>query len=120
MSRSDIERLKTQVEGSSSLDRELLAQADEVLRRTFSGVPASSDAISGQVEHILHVVDSVLPTWTIQLTGKAMEPNGHWRCSLRRSRGNDEDELIGLGSGAVVGLALVAALLHVAMQKTPH
>ena len=49
-----------------------------------------------------------------------MEPDGHWRCSLRESRGSDEDEMIGLGSGAAVGVALVAALLHVAAQKATH
>ena len=35
-----------------------------------------------------------------------MEPDGHWRCSLRESRGSDEDEMIGLGAGAAVGVAL--------------
>jgi hypothetical protein len=39
---------------------------------------------------------------------------------LRESRGSDEDEMIGLGAGAAVGVALVAALLHVAAQKAAH
>lgn len=120
MVKSEIERLKSQVEAASSLDHELLAQTDEALRQIFPGVPAFPKGSSCPVEHILHVVDIALPTWTIQLTGKAMEPNGHWLCSLRKSRGRDEDEVIGLGSGAVVGLALISALLHVALQKTPH
>ena len=120
MSRPEIERLKTQVEAASLLDHELLTKAYDALRPIFPEMPASFEASSGQVEEILHIVQIVAPNWTIQLTGKAMEPNGHWRCSLRRSRSNDEDEVIGLGFGAVVGLALVAALLHVALQKTPR
>lgn len=120
MSKSEIEALKKRVETAASLDRDLLAQTLFAIRRVFPKAPASLEATSDSVEQILHLVDTVLPTWTIQLTGKAMEPDGHWRCSLRVSRGSDEDEMIGLGSGAVVGLALVAALLHVALLKTPH
>ena len=120
MSRSEIERLKMQVEGASSLERELLAQSVKALRQVFPTIPASLEVDSGVVERLLHIVDTILPAWTIQLTGKALEPNGHWRCSLRQTRGSDEDEVIGLGTGAVVSLALVAAMLHVALQKTPH
>lgn len=120
MNKFEIERLKMQVEAAPSLDRELLAQAENALRSVFPAVPAILEVNVGVVEQLLHTVDTILPTWTIQLTGKALEPNGHWRCSLRQTRGSDEDEMIGLGTGAVVGLALVAALLHVALQKAPH
>ena len=120
MSKSEIEALKNRVEAASALSGELLAQTAAVIRRAFPKAPASLEAALASVEQVLHLVDTVLPTWTIQLTGKAMEPDGHWRCSLRESRGSDEDEMIGLGTGAVVGLALVAALLHVAAQKSAN
>jgi len=47
--------------------------------------------------------------------GDRTGPDGH--CSLRENRDSDEDEVIGLGSGATVGLALVAALLRVALAR---
>lgn len=120
MSKSEIEALKKRVETASTLDGDMLGQAVGAIRRVFPKAPASVEASSDLVEQVLHLVDTILPSWTIQLTGKAMEPDGHWRCSLRESRGSDEDEVVGLGTGAVVGLALVAALLHVALQKAPH
>ena len=46
---------------------------------------------------MLHLIDMALPGWSIQLTGKATEPDGHWRCSLRETRGSDEIEIVGLG-----------------------
>lgn len=120
MIKSDIEHLIGEVEAAASLDPALLTRTAEVLRLVFPNTPFSTEATSDVVEQVLHLVDTVLPTWTIQLTGKAMEPDGHWRCSLRESRGRDEDEVIGLGSGAVAGLALVAALLRVALAKSAH
>lgn len=118
MNKSDIERLIAEVEAAASLDRALLTRTTKVLHLVFPNTPFSIEETSDMVEQVLHLVDTILPTWTIQLTGKAMEPDGHWRCSLRETRGLDEDEMIGLGSGAVVGLALVAALLRVAHAKS--
>jgi hypothetical protein len=120
MTKSEIEALKKRVEAASALDGDLLARTADAVRRAFPKAPAALEATLTSVEQVLHLVDTVLPTWTIQLTGKAMEPDGHWRCSLRETRGSDEDETIGLGTGAAVGVALVAALLHVAAQKATH
>ena len=119
MSKSEIEELKKRVETASALDGELLAKTAALVLRVFPKAPPSLDETLNSVEEVLHLIDTILPAWTIQLTGKAMEPHGHWRCSLRESRASDEDEMIGLGTGAVVGLALVDALLHVAHQKAP-
>lgn len=118
MSETEITALMTRVKAAASLDDGLLAEATAALRRVFPKMSAPSTAAAEPVEQALHLVDVCLPGWTIQLTGKAQEPNGHWRCSLRQSRGSDEDEVIGLGSGALVALALLEALLHVARQKS--
>lgn len=117
MSTSEIERLIDEVEAAATLDRGLLTRAVEALRVVFPDAPLSFAPTSELVEQVLHLTDRLLPTWTIQLTGKAMEPDGHWRCSLRETRGSDEDEMIGLGSGAAVGLALLAALLRAALAQ---
>ncbi len=117
MSKAEIATLRKRIESASSLDGRLLSEAFAVLCRVFPNAPEAVGVTSEPVEEVLHLVDIFLPGWTIQLIGKAMEPDGHWRCSLRVSRGTDEDEMIGLGTGAVVGLALLDALLHVAHQK---
>lgn len=120
MIKSEIERLIEKAETAKSLDATLVTRAAEVLHLVFPNTPLPLAKTSDVVDQILHLIDTLLPTWTIQLTGKAIEPDGHWRCSLRETRGSDEDEIIGLGSGAVLGLALVAALLRVALSKASH
>jgi hypothetical protein len=117
MIKADILNVMNRVRGASSLDAALLVDAAEVVRRVFPSVPVLSQATLEPVEAILHLIDLCLPGWSIQLTGKATEPNGHWRCSLRETRGSDEIDLVGLGAGKVVALALLEALLNVAQQK---
>ncbi len=118
MSKAEIATLMKEVEGAGSLDGAILARITTVVRRVFPKAPELSAVPIEPVEEILHLVDMCLPGWTIQLTGKAEEPDGHWRCSLRQSRGSDEDEVIGLGSGRLVAVALLVALLHVAQQRS--
>lgn len=120
MVNSGIERLIEEVEGAAQLDRAMLARTADVLRRVFPEADLSVAAPSDPVGQALHLVDAFLPTWTIRLTGNATGPDGHWHCSLRESRGSDEDELIGFGTGPVIGLAVVAALLRVASAKAAH
>jgi hypothetical protein len=117
MIKADIMNMMTRIKGATALDGALLIDAAEVVRRVFPSVPALSEPTLEPVEAALHLIDLCLPGWSIQLTGKAMEPNGHWRCSLRETRGSDEIDLVGLGSGPVVALALLEALLNVAEQK---
>ena len=117
MTKTDILNVIQRVKGASALDAALLAEAAAVVRKVFPSVPALSQPVIEPVEEVLHLVDMALPGWSIQMTGKAMEPNGHWRCSVRETRGSDEIEIVGLGTGPVVALALLEALLGVALQK---
>lgn len=117
MSKSEIRSLMAEMQGSTSLDRPKLDSAVVLMRRVFPKLPDPAKAGVDHVGQLLHMIDACLPGWTIQLTGKASEPDGHWRCSLRETRGSDEVDIVGLGAGPVVELALIEALLHVAEQK---
>lgn len=117
MGKADILNVMQRVKGASALDNALLAETADVVRRVFPSVPVLSQPVLEPVEEVLHLIDMALPGWSIQLTGKAMEPDGHWRCSVRETRGSDEIEIVGLGTGPVVALALLEALLSVALQK---
>lgn len=117
MSKSEILSLIGQIKGEPVLSDEVVERAAVLVRRVFPKMP---EPVAGRGDHVgqlLHMVDVCLPGWTIQLTGKASEPDGHWRCSLRETRGSDEVEVIGLGMGRIVEVALLEALLHVAEQK---
>jgi hypothetical protein len=117
MTKTDILNVMQRVKGASALDDDVLAEAAGVVRRVFPSAPVPTPLALEPVEEVLHLIDMALPGWSIQLTGKAMEPNGHWRCSLRETRGSDEIEVVGLGTGPAVALALLEALLDVAGQK---
>lgn len=116
MSKTDIHTMMERVKAATALDSALLSDAAKVVRRVFPAMPAPSAQGSELIEQVLHMIDQALPFWSINLTGKATEPDGHWRCSLRETRGSDDIELVGLGSGPVVALALLEALLSVAEQ----
>jgi hypothetical protein len=117
MTKADILNVTQRLKRASTLDKELLVEAAAVLRRTFPVVPVLTELVLEPVEEVLHLIDMALPGWSIQLTGKAMQPDGHWRCSVRETRGSDEIEIVGLGTGPVVALAMLEALLDVALQK---
>ena len=119
MSKSEIITLIGQIKSEPAVTAALVDEAVVLVRRVFPKAPE----VTGKgdlVGQLLHLIDMCLPGWTIQLTGKAQEPDGHWRCSLRETRGSDEVEVIGIGTGRSVDLALLEALLHVAEQRAVH
>jgi hypothetical protein len=79
---------------------------------------AVTDAELRSVEKLLHFVDRVVPGWNILLRGKALEPDGHWICTLRESVSRDSDEYIGIGKGASLSSAILAAILRVIEYQT--
>jgi hypothetical protein len=117
MSKSEILDLKGRIESAAALGPDEFDRAAVLVRRVFPRMPDPVPGGADLVGQLLHAVDLCLPGWTIQLTGKATEPDGHWRCSLRETRGSDEIEGIGLGSGPKVEVAIVLALLDVAALK---
>lgn len=117
MNKHEIEALLTQLDAAATLEGDTLAAAAALMRDIFPEAPQHPEVLSEPVEAVLHLIDHCLPGWSIHLAGKAHEPDGHWRCSLRQSRDRDEDEVIGMGTGPTVSLALIKALLRVALAK---
>ena len=70
------------------------------------------------VEGLLHFVDRVVPGWSILLRGKALERDGHWHCTLREVTSRDSDEYVGVGKGAYLLSAILAAILRVIDYQT--
>ena len=65
-----------------------------------------------RTDTIIQLADLIVPGWSIQIRGKALLPNGHWQCTLRRTESLDKEEFIGIGMGASLAMALAAALLR--------
>jgi hypothetical protein len=89
-----------------------VAPVREAIRKVRPDL-AVEDAELCSVETLLHFVDRVVPGWTILLRGKALEADGHWRCTLREDVSRDSDEYIGVGKGACLSSAILAATLRV-------
>jgi hypothetical protein len=126
-SSSQFEDLARKVEAQATLSGQLAAEVADAINAfmsTQSDTPlqAASDAVTaadfGSTHQILHLVDRVTPGWTIVLRGKALEPDGHWTCSLRPSESRDDAEVIGHAQGPELSKTLVVALLHVLAYLT--
>jgi len=105
-----------QIETSTKLDTGTLNEVALALRSVYPNAPDQPETVPDLTEGALHLVDGCLPGWSIALTGKAVEPNGYWKCTLRESANRDNDMVIGVGSGATVAAALISALLKAAAK----
>ena len=108
------------IEAAADLDtataRLALEQMEKSLTRIGSKPQGNWRDISS-TDSVLHLVDQAAPGWSIHLDGKAFEPNGHWRCTLRPSDMRDDDEFIATAKGPRLVNVLVAALLRLMARQ---
>jgi hypothetical protein len=114
---NDIAALERRVDNAEVVDAALLQESAEALRATFPDLPDPPGDRADPTDAALWLIDRCLPGWSIMLHGTATEPDGHWRCHLRRSESRDDDAVIGHGTAPGVGLALLRALVSVASQR---
>ncbi|RMA41046.1 hypothetical protein [Rhodophyticola porphyridii] len=112
MTRNDqIDSLLARVETAGAVDEALLEEVSAGIAAEFPMAAQIDHNGHAGTDAALHLVDTCLPGWTISLRGKATEPDGHWRCSLRETSSRDNDAFVGVGLGPTVGHALLMALL---------
>ncbi|NNF70717.1 MAG: hypothetical protein HKN02_00825 [Rhodobacteraceae bacterium] len=108
----DLSELAEEVEAAKNgLPDRVLENVIIALDGAETGEPVTIDALMS-TDAILHLTDLIVPGWAIQLKGRAIEPNGHWMCSLRRSETKDNDEFIGQGRAPILSNAILAATLR--------
>jgi len=108
----------TSLEAALTVDETLAAQAVAAINAQSPAVPATPDTLDS-VDQVLALIHEFRPGWSLVIHGTASQPNGHWRCTLRRSSRRDEDEYLGVGRGPTLPHALLAALLKVlAFEQT--
>jgi hypothetical protein len=103
------------IEGAADLDAATANLALEQVEMflTRMGIKPQGDWRDiSSTDHVLHLVDQAAPGWSIHFDGKAFEPNGHWRCTLRPSDMRDDDEFIANAKGPRLVNVLVAAFLR--------
>lgn len=115
------EELAGKVESKLTLSGPLAEDVADAISRFLPESPAGvavKAADLASTDYVLHLIDRVMPGWTIHLRGKAIEPDGHWQCSLRPTDARDEAEFIGHASGPDLSNSLVGALLRVLAYET--
>ncbi len=81
--------------------------------------PLSANDRIGTTDQAILIADEAYPNWSIHIRGRANDSDGHWRCTLRENDSRDSDAAIGIGRSPVLGQAVLAAVLRLAMaQKT--
>ncbi|PJI92070.1 hypothetical protein BC777_0914 [Yoonia maricola] len=69
----------------------------------------------GTSDQAILIADDAFPNWSIHIRGRANDRDGHWHCTLRENERRDSDAVIGAGRAPVLGQAILAAVLRLAM-----
>ncbi len=115
MDTPDLNNLADSLEDSKHLTPETSAAIVDVIRRVFpheTEWPKDRDPMIHSTDEIIHIVDEALPDWTIRLTGRTNDADGHWTCTLRKSDALDNDRFIGIGRAPVLSHAILAAMIR--------
>lgn len=102
--------LAEEVEASLDLDDDLAARALAAVNPHL-GEAKMARADIDSTDAVLDAIYAARPGWSVSIRGTMSHPNGHWRCTLRRSLGRDNDDYLGVGRGPTLPHALLAALL---------
>jgi hypothetical protein len=118
MNREQLDALVQKIEQATGPDLDL---GIETLRQVRDALPDLAGGIRpglvDSTDEVLRLVSTRHPGWSVELKGKAREPDGRWTCTLRESGARDDEEVIGIGHGPTVPFAIISALLHVAMIR---
>ena len=102
--------LALEVEAALSLRDDLADHAITAINKASGGKSIERAALDS-TDEVLALIYAIRPGWSVSMKGVARLPNGHWRCTLRRSQERDNDEYLGVGRGPTLSHALLAALL---------
>lgn len=112
----ELANLADQIEAALILDDNLCAKTKDALGRAVASEMEDVDLKS--TDEILSLAHDLKPGWDVAIHGTLSAPNGHWRSTIRRSAVRDNDAYIGVGSGATLPQALIAALLKALAQSS--
>ncbi len=100
--------------------RRLLAGLQEVFAGSAPGAapgPTIDASVLTSAEAALALAAAAYPAWRIEIDGRARLGAGGWNCTIREGGTRDDDEVIGIGRGPTIALALLAAMLLAAARR---
>lgn len=109
--------LRERLESAATLDDALAGDAAAMLSDGFRepiAPEATKTGLLGSAESAIRVVGHAYPGWALSFDGHASpRDNTKWRCTLRETRGPDDDQIVGIGNANSMRLALLAAVAHI-------
>ena len=113
----DLDILITELETTRNIS---IAEFDGVLHALAFLLPQvnlpPADRV-GTADQAILIADEAYPNWTVHIRGRANDRDGHWRCTLRENDSRDSDAAIGVGRSPVLGQAILAAVMRLAMAQ---
>jgi hypothetical protein len=109
-------RVEQAEEASTALVEEVATVVGAAFPEAAARIVADA-ALLSSTDAAIRVVDGALPAWDIALKGMALEPDGHWHCTLRRKTASGDEAFLGIGEAPSLPRALIAALLRVGAQR---
>lgn len=97
------------LEASLALEDSLADRALVELHR-LTGKKIAKEKLAS-TDSLLGLIGEFKPGWHVSVQGIAHSPNGHWRCTLRKSDMRDDDATIGIGHSPNLPHAMLASLL---------
>ncbi|HSF63290.1 MAG TPA: hypothetical protein VLA78_02810 [Paracoccaceae bacterium] len=116
MHHSAITTLARSIETGSADQPAFVKSVMEGLQAICPGTPIDASILTS-TEAALDLACAAYPAWRIDLQGRASAQAGGWTCTIRENGTRDDDEVIGIGRGATIPLALIAAILLAAARR---
>lgn len=120
MDEAELKALHGRFEAAEAMDDALADAAVAMLEDRLDGklgAPDAKAALLGGTDGAVMVTGHAYPGWALSFDGHASKaPNTIWRCTLRETRGPDDDQLVGIGNAKAMSLALLAAVAHLKMM----
>lgn len=116
----EIQDVMMKIDGVTELTQDLFTQAVLAMKAAF---PAENFADAERLfehdrtEAVLHLVEEHLHEWNIALKGRGYEGRGEWDCTFRKSGSLDDNQVIGIGTGRTLSLAVLATILRASLWR---
>ena len=121
MDEAALKALHETFEAAESFDAAMAEAGAAILADMAGGAVDATEARTMLLEGVdgaLAVVGRAFAGWALSFDGHASaRKNTMWRCTLRETRGPDDDQIVGIGNARSMRLALLAAVAHIRTMR---